>query len=267
MHPLQSYPLREHRRVAALRRKATAAPSDGALQLALGLALAQAGCSIEAAAILRPLRARWKGTADAPSVQAALDAQAWWNKHWRDFVRLKAAGRTAETLDLLGRRAVHYWDLPPLLMHLGDIAAAAGQLPLAVHLYQRVSELAQHSPQGSEQLAFTYVTSAAHVDVLLQQGDVATALAQHRAIRPNAGNALAHELQQARLLVAAGQHDEAMRHLAAMLRTATRERSGYSRRIRLDFVDASPALAPLRKRPDWQALLADPATYARRARR
>jgi len=109
--------------------------------------------------------------------------------------------------------------------------------------------------------AFAYVSQAALVDILCRKGDAAAALERHLAIVPNSGNAMAHEIQHAKLLVAAGQLDEAMRKAASILVTATKHRTGYSKDIRLDFVTTSPALAPLRQRADWQSLIDDPAAY------
>ena len=86
-------------------------------------------------------------------------------------------------------------------------------------------------------------------------------LEYHRAIRPNHGNVMAHELQRIKLLVATGNLDEAMREAASTMITASKHRSGYSKKMRLDFIDRSPELAALRERSDWRALLDDPAAF------
>jgi hypothetical protein len=260
---LQSLPQKEPRHIQQLRRKAEAAPSNKDLQIAFALALSRAGCTYEAASILRPLRSHWVSSERATLARAAVDAQAWWNKNWKAFVHLKRSGKTADALALLGDRVTHYWDLPPLLMHLGEIAADDDHLELASHLFRRVFTLSERGLPGMKMEAFAYVSQAALADVLCKTGDAAAALDWHRNIVPNAGNAMGYEIQQARLLVAAGHHDDAMRAAASILVTAEKHRTGYSRDLRLEFIKSSPDLAPLRRRADWKMLQKDPVAYLR----
>ena len=123
--------------------------------------------------------------------------------------------------------------------------------------------LAERGLPKMDMTAFTYVSQAALIDVLLLRGKAKAALAAHEALVANPGNAMAHELQKARALVANKQEDDAMRCIAGMLITAEKHRKGYSRVIRLEFIDAATELDRLRRRPDWQSLLDDPALYRR----
>ncbi len=107
--------------------------------VSLGLALAKAGCSYEAAILLRPRRKLWKDSDAAEAGQAALQAQAWWNKNWREFAQARQAGQRDQALQMLGDRAVLFWDMPPLLMHLGAIATRDDKLDLAEHLFRRIA--------------------------------------------------------------------------------------------------------------------------------
>ena len=198
---------------------------------------------------------------DAEIAKAALAAQTWWNKNWRTFARLKQAGDREAALTLLGGRAVDYWDLPPLLMHLGDFAIETDHLDLSEHLYRRVFGLAQRGLPNMNMDAFHYVSQSSLVDVCLRRGDTVAALAAHDALQPNAGNAMAHEMQKVRILVASAKYDQAMGFIAKMLLTAANARKGYSRTLRIEFVENSPDLEPLRARSDWPKLLADPASF------
>jgi hypothetical protein len=264
---LLSFPEKDPPQIEELRRKVKAAPSNTDLQIELAIALAQGGCTYEAAALLRSLRSHWKSTANAQSANAALDAQAWWNKNWRDFARLNSSGNKAGALALLGDRAVHYWDLPPLLMHLGGIAVVDGHLELASHVFHRVFYLSQRGLPKMNMEAFTYVSQAALVDILCSQGHAVAALDRHLAINSNSGNAMGHEMQHAKLLVAAGHFDQAMCKVASMLVTANKHRNGYSKDMRNEFVQASDDLRPLRGRSDWKDLLQDPDGYLRDSRK
>ncbi len=265
MQRLQSFPLNEPTKVKKLRRAAAAVPHDHDTTMTFGLALCEAGCSYEAASFLRPLRSHWKASEQATAAQAALDAQAWWNKHWKNFVQLCNSGKPDAALALLGARAVHFWDFPPLLMHLGEIAAKRGHLDLANHIFTRVANLAERGLPKMNMAAFTYVAQSAIIDVLCKQGHAAAALDRHRAIEPNPGNAMAHEIQHTQLLVASGHLEEAMRQVARSLVTARKHRTGYSRMLRVDFIDHAPELAPLRCHSGWKQLLQDPETYLRAA--
>ena len=267
MQRLLSFPLKDSLTITKLRRPAQRMPSDSDAQTALAFALARAGCTYEAAVILRPLRAHWSSSKHAPLAQEAIAAQTWWTKNWRAFARMKTAGHGKKALALLGDRATAYWDLPSLLTHLGEMAAGHAELELASHLFQRVCYLSQRGLPKMKMEAFAYVSQAALADLLCRNGDPAAAFERHRAINPNPGNAMGHEIQEARLLVAAGHLDDAMRKAAAILVTATKHRAGYSQDMRLDFIASSPDLAPLRKRPDWKIVLNDPAAYLRGAKK
>ncbi len=261
MNELLAFPLDESAAIAALRK---AARDSVEAQAALGVALAEAGCSYEAAMNLRPTRMRWKGTPGESAARQALDAQAWWNRSWRPFAQAMQAGRRDEAMGDLGDRAGLFWDFPPLLTHLAHTAKAGGQLDLARHLYVRIRDLADRGLPKMEMRAFDYVSRAGLIDVLIMQGEIATALDAYRELRPNPGNAMAHEIQGARLLALAGEEDGAMVAIADMLVTATKKRDGYSTEIRLDFIENAAELAPLRERSDWELMRADPAGYSRR---
>lgn len=260
---LETFPLEESGEIGALRKRCAVGPDDASAQVALGIALSCAGCTYEAAAILRPLRSAWKSSAAAGQARFALDAQAWWNKHWRAFAQLKRAGKRDAALGLLGDRAVAYWDLPPLLIHLGDFAAEDNRLELANHLYQRVYDLSQRGLPKMNMAAFEYVAQASLVETLLRSGQASQALERHRAITPNPGNAMAYEMLQIKLLVATSDFDLAMCHSARAIITAQKHRSGFSKTMRLDFINAAPELAPLRQRPDWSVMLNAPDAYLR----
>lgn len=266
MQRLLEFALEEPSDIEALRRKCNAAPGDIDAQIAFGFALSQSGCTYEAAVVLRPLRSAWKSSDAAEPARAALDAQGWWNKNWREFAQLKRAGKRHAALELLGDRAVQYWDLPALLVHLGDFAAEDGQLELAEHLYRRVGYLSQRGLPKMNVAAFEYVAQASLVDVLLLNGKPAEALEQHLEITPNHSNVMAHEMQHAKLLVATGDLDAAMRQAAAMIVTANKHRSGFSKTMRLDFVEQATELAPLREHADWAHMNNDPAAYLQGSR-
>ena len=256
MERLLAFSLKEPAATKRLRRKAEANPEDHAAQIALGLALAREGCTYEAAALLRPLRKSWSKSEGAGAAKVALEAQTWWSKNWREFAQLRQAGKTRAALKMLGDRAVNYWDFPPLLAHLAHIADDNANLDLAEHLYQRIADLAKQGLPKMEMASFEYVSHAGLTGILSKRGDHERALKRHRAAKPNPGNAMAHEMQMAILLVAADKHDEAMHVIATMLATATNKRSGYSKDIRLDFIQNAKEIAPLRKRKDWSELLA-----------
>ncbi len=261
MEQLLERPLTEAAAIGALRK---AARDSIEAQAALGVALAEAGCSYEAALNLRPTRMHWKGTPGEAAARQALDAQAWWNKEWRQFAQAMQAGERDTALALVGDRAEMFWDFPPLLTHLAQTAKAAGQLDLARHLFQRVRDLAERGLPKMEMGAFAYVSRAGLIDVMIMQGEIAQALEDYAALEPSPGNAMSHEIQGARLLALAGQEDGAMVAIADMLVTASKKRDGYSAEIRMDFIDNAAELAPLRARSDWTLMRADPAGYARR---
>ncbi|MDH3703783.1 MAG: hypothetical protein OEU46_21000, partial [Alphaproteobacteria bacterium] len=258
---LRDFSLEEPSETAALRRKCAERPNDVSGQIAFGVALSRSGCTYEASAILRPLRAQWKSSDDEQPARIALETQTWWNKNWRAFAQFKHAGNKEAALQLLGDRAVLCWDLPPLLVHLGDFAAGDGQFDLANHLYQRVAYLSQRGLPKMNMAPFAYVAQASLVETLLLSGKPGEALERHRAITPNAGNAMAHEIQHLKLLVATQNFDEAMRQAASTIMTAKKHRSGYSKVVRMEFIETAPELAPLRDRSDWTGMLNDPSSY------
>lgn len=264
---LQSFSIEDSRTVQELRREAEAAPSNTDVQIAFALALHQAGCTYEAASILRPLRGHWKKSQGSELAGAAIAAQGWWNKNWKQFVQLRQANRDDAALALLGDRVVHYWDLPPVLFHLGEIAAGRDQSDFANHLFHRVAFLAERGLPKMNMEAFRYVSQAALVDVMYRSGQFAAALDRHGAIIPNPGNAMGHQIQHAKLLVAAGRVEDAMRIAASILVTANKHRTGYSRVLRQEFIETSPDLRPLRKRADWTTMLHDPVAYLRGTQR
>lgn len=261
MHRLLDFPLVEVDEITALRLALSASPDDPDLKIPLGFALANAGCTYEAAHLLRPTRKMWKAHPQADLGTAALSAQTWWNKNWRDFARLRHDVGKEAVLNLLGDRAVEYWDLPPLLMHLGSFASEDQELDLARHIFQRVLDLARRGLPKMKKEAFLYVSQASLIDVLLKHGEPCKALEEVRTLSHNPGNAMAHELLTIRVLVANDLLDDAMCQSAKLLVTAEKHRKGYSKSIRQEFITSSEELADLRKRPDWDAMLADPAGY------
>ncbi len=261
MHQLGDYPLEDPPRVARLRTASATAADDADAAIALGVALSHAGCNYEASFRLRPLRATWKATPVEAQATASLAAQAWWNKHGLEFARLKGAGDRAGALTLLDTRATDYWDQPPLLMHLSEFAAEDLEYDLAAHLLHRVAILADRGLPKMDMSAFAYVPRAGLVDLLLQQGQAADARAAYGKLTPNPGNAMGHQILGIRTLVAVGEDDQAMVETAELLITAEAKRTGYSKEIRLDFVESSADLDGLRACPDWQAMLDDPRSF------
>ena len=169
----------------------------------------------------------------------------------------------SQALEILGTRAIQYWDLPPLLMHLGDIAADDGKLDLAEHIFQRIFDLAQRGLPVMPMQAFLYASQSSLIDVMLRRGRAAQALDRLQALAPNPGNAMAHEMLRIRVLVANEQLDQAMSEVAQSLVIAAQRRKGYSKEMRLDFIYGAPDLDPLRARSDWQNMLDDPAGFGR----
>ena len=227
-------------------------------QVQLGLALAGAGCTCEAAALLRPLRGLWAKSPHEEAAKAALAEQTWYNKTWRDVAHAMRAGRHGDALALVGDRAARQWDQPALLLHLASVAREGGDLAMARHLLSRVAYLADRGIPRMDMAAFAYVARAGLIDVLADAGEVDAALDEHRRTEPNHGNAMAHEIQGIRLLALAGRAEEAMEAAARCLVTAREARKGFSREMREDFVTGSPELAALRERGDWPAMFDDP---------
>lgn len=263
MDRLIAFPLDDAPGIARLRATVQRDPASDSAATALGIALAGEGCSYEAAVLLRPRRAIWKNTPEADMAKTALDAQTWWNKNWRAFAQLSQANKREDALALLGNRAVGYWDQPGLLMHLGGFAAETNRFDLAEHIFRRVSVLAERGLPKMTMTAFAYAGPAALVDILARRGRPDEALAQLRDLTPNHGNAMAHEIQTARLQVLAGQIDAALETTARLLVTALSERTGYSSSFRLDTADLDPDFAPLREHAEWAALRADPKGWLR----
>ncbi|MGI9388688.1 MAG: hypothetical protein ACR2O1_01415 [Boseongicola sp.] len=263
MHRLLELPVADTAEISELRRTLKTEEQ----KVALGLALAGEGCSLEASFYLRPTRKIWSGGPDADNANAALAAQSWWNKTWRDIARAMQSGQVDAALKLIGDNAVHQWDQPALLLHLASIARDRNELGFAGHLLQRVLYLADRGLPKTEMSAFEYVARAGLIDVLAASGKLNEALDEYEVLSPNHGNAMAHELQGARLLALAGRDDAALAAIAAILVTARAARAGYGREIREDFVAKAPELTKLRDHPDWAELLDDPASFAKRTAR
>lgn len=261
MRELLALPVDDPPEIAALKRAAEQEPGDDVSVVAYGLALARSHCGYQAARVLRPLRKLWKDSPDATVAQAALDAQTWWNKTWKDFAALSRAGEHAAALELLGDRALCFWDFPPLLAHLTRFSITSGDFELAENIARRIHLLSQQGVPKINMAAFAYGSQEDLIEILWRRGDPAGALERHRKLEPNPGNAMAYEIRRAELLVAAGHADEAMRQVATILQTARNERKGYSREVRLDFVDNAPELAVLRDRDDWAAMHLDPGAW------
>lgn len=267
MLELLTLPLQDSKAITKLRRQTVAAPGDEQSRIALGFELALAGCTYEAANILRPLRSRWKESRFGPSAREAIALQAWWSGHWKQLISLKRTRQYDAVKALIGDRSSRLWDLPPFLIHLGEILADEDEFDIADHLFNRVHYLSQRGLPKMNMNAFAYVSQAALIDVLCRKKDFAAALHQHRELVPNAGNAMAHEILRARLLVFAGRHDEAMQTMASIITIGRQFRSGYSRRLQEQFVAKSTELDPLRERADWQQMVQDPRAYLSNPRR
>lgn len=233
----------------------------GGDDVALGIALAEAGCSVEAAQLLRPRRKLWSKGDQAEIGMQALEAVAWWNKTWREVAGARQAGRYDEVLRLVGDRAPVLWDQPALILHLATVAREKVQMDLAAHLLRRVIYLCDRGMPKMEMAAFRYSAEAGLVDVLLERGEVAAAAAAYDALTPNPGNAMAHQLQGAEVLVRSGHLDDAMVAVAEILLMANDKRTGWSAEVRRDFIEKARVLDPLRTRGDWEAMIADPAAY------
>ncbi len=115
-----------------------------------------------------------------------------------------------------------------------------------------------------EMKAFAYAADAHLVDVRAARGNFDGALAAYDTLTPNPGNAMAHQIQGAHLAALAGHDDAALSRIAEIIVTAESERKGYSRDMRLKFVDNDPALAALRERSDWAALRSNPKAWLRK---
>lgn len=229
-------------------------------QAALGFALAEARCSYEARHILWPIRKHWKPDATA-AVEACFEAQSWWKKNWRAFAQASQAKRVDGALEMLGDHVEWFWDMPPALMHLSNFAMYKEDLDLAEHILRRIVVLTDHGLPKMPMEAFAYVSRAALIDVLAARGAPEAALDEYEHLTPNPGNAMAHEMLGARLMALAGEETRAMEVIADMLVTAMTKRSGYSRDMRIDFVERDPDIAVLRKRKDWVAMLDDPKAW------
>lgn len=263
MHRLSKYPIENPPEITELRKEALHSASAPSAMIELGLALTKIGCNYEASWILRPLRSEWKSTPAAPDAKAALGAQAWWNKHGLEFARLKHAGKRAQALKLLGSRAVDYWDQPALLMHLSEFLAEDLAYDLSAHLLRRIAVLADRGLPKMDMTAFSYVSRAALVDLLLRQGRMLESRAAYEQLPPPAANAMGHEILGIRTLAAIRDLDRAMVATAALLVVAEKKRRGYSRDIRLEFVATSGELTELRSHDDWSVMLGDPQAYLR----
>ncbi|MEM7058933.1 MAG: hypothetical protein AAF557_15200 [Pseudomonadota bacterium] len=260
MDDLIDFSLKEPPKIARLRALVKSAQDDDAV-IALGVGLAKVGCSHEAAILLRPKRAKWKDHPDVAVCTAALQVQTWYNKNWKQFAGLKQAGDIDAALRMLDGRAKHFWDHPPILMHLGGFAVDRSKLDLAEHIFQRIGYLAERGVPKINMTAFVYGAQAALLDVLSLRGKSKTALSLWRKLEHNPGNAMARQLQGARLMTAAGESREALRQVADIIVTAEQGRRRYGRDVRLDFVENSPDLAALRKHKDWATMRSNPVGY------
>ncbi|MEL7471174.1 MAG: hypothetical protein AAFN27_22160 [Pseudomonadota bacterium] len=261
MQDLLEFPVEDPADLVVLATKAARTPDDDAAQIAYGLALFRAGCSYQAARLLRPRRKLWKGTGDEADARAALDAQSWWNKTWKELAQNSQRGNYDLCLEMLGDRARLFWDFPPLLAHLTKFAIARGEFDLAENIARRIYLLSQRGVEKINMVAFEYGSQEDLIEILWRRGDPRGALEIQRNLTPNPGNAMAYEIRRAQLLVATGLSDEAMSEVASILRTALKERTGYSREMRIDFVDKSDDLDPLRARPDWSKMYEDPSAW------
>ena len=54
-----------------------------------------------------------------------------------------------------------------------------------------------------------------------------------------------------------------MQCLAGMLVTAEKQRTGYSKTMRIEFIEGAADLDRLRRRRDWKKLLEDPLRYSK----
>ena len=252
MDQLLDYPLTDSALITDLRN------GDSVL---LGLALAEAGCSVEAVQLLRPTRKKWKDDPKAAIGRMALDAITWWNETWRDFAQAMQVDKFDDAKELVGDRYGMLWDQPALLLHLSRIARADRKSSLAGHLLARVLYLCDRGLPKTDMTAFRYAAEAARVDLLIEAGDFDAAMKAYEALAPNQGNAVGHALQGAGLLALCGRDEEAMIAVAEIQLTAMRDRKGWSADLRRDFVESEPDLARLRKRPDWAGMVSDPADY------
>lgn len=260
MHRLLDFPVKDQAEISALR----LTTDNDDQRTALGLALARAGCSNEASYYLRPNRKLWSNGPESDDAKAALAAQTWWNKSWRQIARSMQAGQAEAVLALVADHALLQWDQPALLLHLASIAGDRKDWALARQLLRRVIYLADRGLPKQEMKAFEYSARAGLIDVLASSKDPVAALTEYRKLTPNHGNAMAHELLGARLLALSGQDAAAMVALADILVTARTARKGYSRDFREDFVAHALELAHLRDRADWSDLLTDPSEYSKR---
>lgn len=261
LSPILDLEIEDPRKIERLRAAAARSPDGERERIELGLALGDAGCTYESAILLRPLRKQWKTQPWADRAVTYLAVQTWWNKHTKAFIASRRAGRHHEALALLGDRIPLLWDVPGLLVHLGDIASERGELAVSNHFYERVHYLAKRGLPKINMDAFEYVAPASIIDNLMRAGNAKEALNRHARLQPNPGNAMAHEIQKAVLTTAAGDRDDAMRIVANMLLTAEKRRTGYGKTLRKQFIDSAQELDPLRARPDWTQMLDDPSGY------
>lgn len=226
----------------------------------LGLALAEAGCSVEAAPLLRPARKQWAADPRSEAARSALAAVTWWNKNWRAFAQAMQGNRFEEARELLGDQARNQWDRPPMLLHVSRVARHEGRPEIARHCLARLLYLCDRGLPKTDMTVFRYAAEASMVEILAEAGDVDAALAGYRNLTPNPGNLMGHQIQGAALLAQAGQAEAAMNAIAKLLATA-QTRKGWGRENREAFVTRDPVLDPLRQRSDWHQLLSDPAAY------
>lgn len=237
MTPLSELPVEDSPRLVALR-----AVDD---PIALARALGQHGCGYEAALILRPLRKRWRDAPWAEEAQQWLAAQTHWNKQGRQAAALRVQGDLFAAESLVSLHEGAYWDFPPALMLLAQIAQSDGRLERAKHLYQRLVYLAQRGVPKINMVAYGYLPAANLIDIQAEEGDPAGALAALRTLDVHTGNRHHYDMLLAELLAMTGDIDAACKLLTKIVRDAKR-RKGSTGSGRLKWAASEPRLAPLR---------------------
>lgn len=243
--------------IPALRAEFAAQPSDEKRALDLARALGAAGCGHEAGVHLRPRRAAWRDASWASDAKAWLAATTWWNSNWREVALARQSGRYAEARSMVGDRASALWDFPPLLAHLEAIARADGDWAEVAHLDARIVYLCERGVPKIPTAAFDYLARVGLLEARAEQGQPEEALTELEALNHHPGNQHHYQMRLAELTVLADKQERAMRRVAEALITAGK-RTGYSKTLRETWVEHSPRLEPLRARPDWPILVAEP---------
>ena len=235
--------------------------------LALGLALGRAGCGHEAALLLRPIKKSWQHEPVAREINAWLEAQTWWNAQWQVFAAAVNRQRIAQAERLLGGRARYRWDFPPLLMHVGNLAAARGERRLAMHIFRRVLYLVDRGvPKLPGLASFEYGALARLLELQADAGDVAGARRAYATMRHNPGNEVGYRMLGAYLLAKSGQLKPALARIADVMRPGKAKRNGWGKTYRESWLAKLAAIAPLRNHPDWKPMLKNPVAYLEQSR-